>query len=93
LNPVQDLLKVTEYEMNKLEIELKKTPTSSPSRSSLENTMEQLIEQKNFLRSISDVSSGVFETKIARLREFARDFRIEEIPPLPPTNASPPTLE
>ena len=84
LNPTADLLKITEYELGRVEIEMKKTPTSSPSRRVLEENFEDLIQQRNFLRNIREVSEKEAQSKVARLQEILSDERLDDIPPPPP---------
>lgn len=84
MNPTSDLLKITEYELGRVEIEMKKTPTSSPSRRVLEENFEDLIQQRNFLRNIREVGEKETQTKLARLQEILSDERLDDIPPPPP---------
>ena len=50
LHPLKDYYNLTCKEVIRVEIELKKTPTSSPNRKSLEKAMEQLINQREYLK-------------------------------------------
>ena len=84
MNPTAELLKVTEYELGRVEIEMKKTPTSSPARRSLEESFEDLIQQRNFLRQVREASEKEAQAKFNRIQEFLNDESLEEIPPLPP---------
>ena len=84
MNPTSDLLKITEYELGRVEIEMKKTPTSSPSRRVLEENFEDLIQQRNFLRNIREVGEKETQIKMARLQEILSDERLDDIPPPPP---------
>ena len=83
LSPLSDLLKLTEHELKKLEIEVKKTPISDPTRKSMEIALGQLIEQRDFLKETTDASSQIWVEKIQKMRKFSEDFRLEELPPLP----------
>ena len=84
MNPVKDLLKLTEFELGKLEIELMKTPTSSPIRRNLEAGVDELVQQKRFLSGVLSDSENEWNQKIQKLIELSRDFRLETLPPLPP---------
>ncbi len=84
MNPTADLLKITEYELGRVEIEMKKTPTSSPSRRVLEENFEDLIQQRNFLRTVREASDKEAQSKLTRLQDILSDERLDEIPPPPP---------
>ena len=84
MNPTADLLKITEYELGRVEIEMKKTPTSSPSRRVLEENFEDLIQQRNFLRTVREASDREAQSKLTRLQDILSDERLDEIPPPPP---------
>jgi len=71
LNPLQDLLKVTQYELDKKELELKKMPSSSPVRSKLEAHLDDLFKQKKYLSDlIADTTNYLAkcETKVIQLK-------------------------
>ena len=84
MNPTADLLKITEYELGRVEIEMKKTPTSSPTRRILEENFEDLIQQRNFLRNVREASEQEAQAKLSRLQGILTDERLDEIPPPPP---------
>ncbi|MBC7741390.1 MAG: hypothetical protein H7061_04280 [Bdellovibrionaceae bacterium] len=52
LHPLKDYLNLTSKEVIRVEIELKKTPTSSPNRKLLEKAIEQLINQREYLKGV-----------------------------------------
>ena len=82
-NPTQELLKLTEFELSKLEKELIKTPTSSPIRGNLELGVDDLLQQKKFLTTMIQESNQVWFQKLEKLTALANDFRLEPLPPLP----------
>ena len=84
LNPASNLLKMTEFELEKTEIELKKTPTSSTDRKMKEQIFDELIQQRNFLRSVIQSSQSELKAKIQILKEAMNDPVLQDLPPMPP---------
>jgi len=60
LNPIHDLLKVTQYELDKKELELKKMPASSPVRPKIELQLEELFKQRAFLSNLIEEAQSEF---------------------------------
>jgi predicted RNase H-like nuclease (RuvC/YqgF family) len=89
LPPLKDYLSLTEFELSKLELQLKKTPTSSPARPELEQGLSQLIQQRDFLRSVIDASRADIERQAAVIIKIAKEETLVPCPPLPPKKRVP----
>jgi chromosome segregation ATPase len=84
IHPLKDYLSLTEFEIAKLELQLKKTPTSSPERPQLEECITQLSHQKEFLKSIISDSVQKLEEQALTIRQISQDPNLAPIPPSPP---------
>jgi len=75
LSPIQSLLKVTQFELDKKELELKKMPSSSPIRSKIESQLEDLFKQRSFLTNLIEETQSELnkaEDKALQLKHKAR---------------------
>lgn len=84
LNPLQDYLALTEFELSKTELQLKKTPTISLERTRLESVLTQLHEQREFLKKTIMKSKIQLDDQAANLLRITRAQKAGTIPPLPP---------
>ena len=85
-NPNQNLLKITEFELSKVENQLKKTPTSDTQRKALEVQYDLLVEQRDFLFKITETSNKMWAQKLESLKLLLEHRSMEELPPLPPVS-------
>jgi len=83
-HPLQDYLKMTESELNRLEVQLRKTPTISIDRSRLEQAFKELVEQRNQINEIIDNRKKDLSKKINELRHVLEKSKAEFLPPPPP---------
>jgi hypothetical protein len=83
LHPLRDYLVLTEKEVTRVEIELKRTPTSAPQRSSLEDVFGQLVAQREFLRTVMEASEKEAQARADRLAKIRMDGRSAPVPPHP----------
>lgn len=84
LNPLKDYLSLTEFELSKAELQLKKTPTISLERTRLESVLTQLHEQREFLKKTIMKSKIQLDEQAANLLRITRSQKAGTIPPLPP---------
>jgi hypothetical protein len=63
VHPLQDYLKMTDLELSKIELELKKLPGSSMDRPHFEAVLTQLTEQRNFLRSTIETTQQTLQKR------------------------------
>lgn len=85
LNPMKDYLKATEYQLSKMELQLKKTPMMSPDRVGLEASFNQLVEQRDFLNTIISTSQQKIQQKANSILNRVRNGKLGPVPPLPPS--------
>jgi hypothetical protein len=83
LHPLRDYLALTEKEVVRVEIDLKRTPTSSPNRAGLEEVFGQLVAQREFLRGIMNASEQEAAARADRLTQIRLDGRSAPVPPHP----------
>lgn len=83
-NPLRDYLAATSRELSKTEIQLKKTPTISYERGYLENYLGQLIEQRDFLKSVIENSLRQMDRQTNSLMKIANNDKLFPSPPVPP---------
>ncbi len=83
LHPLRDYLQLTERETNRVEIELKRMPTSAPQRASLEDCFTQLISQREFLRTVLDASLKESEVRADMLAKIHSDAQAAPLVPCP----------
>ena len=84
MNPLKDYLSLTEFELSKIELQLKKTPTLSQDRPKLEACLTKLMEQREFLRATLQASQEQLHERAAALKRLTQDTSLELAPPLPP---------
>ncbi len=84
LHPLKDYLSITEFELSNLEAQLIKTPTSSPERPTLESYATQMIDQRNFLRSLLDNSEKQLQLQASTLEKITHPEKLVSCPPPPP---------
>lgn len=84
-HPLKDYLAFTEYELVKSEQQLKSTPIISKDRPALELTFNQLLEQREFLKSLISSSQKQMDAQAAQIQSLLQEKRLAEMPPLPPT--------
>jgi len=83
LHPLRDYLLLTEKEVVRVEIELKRMPTSSPARAGLEEVFGQLVTQREFLRTVMEASAVEARERADRLNAIQGDARSAPVPPHP----------
>lgn len=83
-SPLSEFLKVTNREVSRVEVQLKRTPTSSADRSRLEQCLTDLVEQRDFLKESLEKSSQDIDAKIRRLSEIIGGENLAMTPPPPP---------
>jgi chromosome segregation ATPase len=83
-HPLRDYLKVTEFELSKVEVQLKTMPTLAPERKRLEAAINQLVEQREFLRSILAGAEKHFEQQVKNLEKLHQVAKMAPVPPPPP---------
>jgi chromosome segregation ATPase len=88
-HPLKDYLKATEFELSKVELQLKTTPTLSPERAKLEHAVGQLMEQREFLKAILVSAQTQFEGQVATLEKIVQNSKLAVVPPPPPAAQMP----
>ncbi len=84
LNPLKDYMKMTEREIDRVDLQLKKTPTLSSDRTRLETYLDDLFEQRIFLKeNIRKISQDV-EKRRGQLSEIYKSAALSTTPPMPP---------
>lgn len=84
MNPLEDYLKLTEFELSKIELQLKKTPTLSSERPKLEKFLGQMTEQRDFLLQVIEQSKANLDQQSKKLAKIVEAARLSPLPPLPP---------
>lgn len=84
LHPLKDYLELTEFELHKHELQLMKTPTLSEDRSKLEAAVTQLIEQRDFLKTVITSSEKEFSERRRLLTSISMNEKDLITPPPPP---------
>jgi epidermal growth factor receptor substrate 15 len=84
LAPLKDYLALTEFELGKVEILLRKTPVISIERPRLEANFNQMIEQRDFLKTAIANSQRQLDHQAMQLMKIARPEKLSPIPPMPP---------
>lgn len=96
MHPLRDFLKMTEFELSRVEVQLKLTPSISSDRAKLEAYFEKMIEQRDFLKKVVEESEKNFADQAQQLLDLIRSPKMSATPPPPPTflkRASGPTEE
>ncbi len=88
LAPLKDYLALTEFELSKVEAQLRKTPVISVERPRLEANYGQMIEQRDFLKKAITSSQQQLDLQAAQLLKIAKPDKLAPIPPLPPRRTS-----
>jgi chromosome segregation ATPase len=84
LAPLKDYLALTEFELSKVEMQLRKTPVISIERPRLEASFNQMIEQRDFLKGAIANSQAQLDRQAAQLMKIAKPEKLSPIPPMPP---------
>ncbi|MDR3608227.1 MAG: hypothetical protein P4M08_12725 [Oligoflexia bacterium] len=84
IHPLNDYLALTEFELAKIELQLKKTPTAAPERTRLEESLTELIAQRDFLKPIIEASRNEAEKQAAALAKIIQNEALAPTPPVPP---------
>lgn len=80
LNPIKDILKVTEIEISKIELELKKLALAAPNRKLLEHKMDQLFIQKTQLEALINESHKKISEQQIKISQVKNNLNILEAP-------------
>ncbi len=83
-HPLKDYLALTEFELSKLEVQLKTTPMIAPERKQLEGFFKQMIDQRDFLKTVVTESQRRFEAHARTVLTMLEDPRLSQIPPVRP---------
>lgn len=83
-HPLQDYLNITESELNRMEVQLRKTPTISVDRSRLEQSFQDLMEQRNLVRDVIDHRKMELSKKMKQLSLILEKAKVDFLPPPPP---------
>ena len=84
MHPLKDYLKVTEFELSKVDVQLKLTPTLSVDRARLEACVKQMSEQRDFLKNVVEASTKRLEEQAASIVALVKSPKLIATPPLPP---------
>ncbi len=84
LNPLKDFIKITEREIDRIDLQLKKTPTISPERIRLETYMDELFEQRVFLKDNIRKINQEADKRRSQLAEIYKSTSLSAVPPMPP---------
>lgn len=82
LQPLNDIKTFTQFEVNRIEAALRRTPVLSPERAELEQALGQLEEQKVFLSTALQRSQQQMEEQRLMLLEILRGGSLTKVPPL-----------
>jgi len=88
-HPLRDYVAATEFELSKIEIQLKKTPTVSAERAQYEDYLTKLVEQRDFLKGVLGSSQRQYETQVSELERLVSGSLLSPVPPPPPTKTAP----
>ena len=77
VHPLHDYLRMTEFELSKTELQLKKTPSSHPERPRLETSMVGLLEQRDFLQSIIVSSQRQLQEQASAVLRISHDEKLD----------------
>lgn len=84
IHPLKDYLKATELELTKVELDLKKTPSSSLNRPKVESYLENLFQQRNFLNSLIEASERQMNEQAHSILKIIQSDTLMALPPAPP---------
>ena len=82
LSPVQDFLDITEREIDRVDLQLRKTPTLSPVRASLQKALDELYDQKRFLKKSLRQVEGRIDKKRQEILIILESPALQLSPPL-----------
>jgi len=83
-HPIKDYLAATEYELSKAELSLKTMPALATERVPLASAVRQLMEQRDFLKSLLTNAQRQLEQKVVKLNKIISTGRLGPVPPPPP---------
>lgn len=83
VHPLKDYLALTEFELTKLEVELKKTPMSSADRPRLETCVKDMVEQREFLKGLIDAARHQIDGYVQILSGVVKEDLLGPVPPIP----------
>lgn len=83
-HPLKDYLDFTSHEINRLEKQIRRTPTVSIDRVQLESSLQTLSEQQEFLESVINKRKIDLEIRIKKIKEVLEKFVLDLVPPPPP---------
>lgn len=86
-HPLRDYLKATEHELRKMEVQLKKTPTISPERAKIENCVGDLVDQREFLKTILQNAQTQLQKQADEIDKLATAETLSAFPPPPPISS------
>lgn len=84
VNPIADYIKITEQEIRRVDLKLKKTPAISRDRVRLEECLDELFEQRDFLVMSVKRTVGDIDSQRARLHRILGADVMQASPPPPP---------
>lgn len=84
VNPINDYLKITEREIRRIDLQLKKTPAISKERIRLEECLDELFEQRDFLMNSSKKTTTNIDQRRHKLQKLLSIDSLQPSPPLPP---------
>jgi hypothetical protein len=84
MSPLTDFMQVTQREIVRVEMSLHKTPTLSADRARLEQTLEDLLKQREYLKNLIGQSHADFDSRIGRLQRLVGSDALGLTPPPPP---------
>ncbi|MEO5668254.1 MAG: hypothetical protein ABIR96_09365 [Bdellovibrionota bacterium] len=87
LHPLKDTLALTHFEISRIETQLLKLTTGSVERASLEATLRQFFEQRDFLKPLIEASGRELSAQAAVVAQLAEKNRVEIVIPPPPPSA------
>jgi hypothetical protein len=84
MHPLKDYLQLTEFELSKVDVQLRMTPTLSMDRPRLEACVKQMAEQRDFLRNVVQASTKRLDEQAASILALVKSPKLAATPPLPP---------
>ncbi len=79
IHPLKDYYNLTCKEVVRVEIELKKTPTSAPQRRPLEKVMEQLIMQREYLKGVISQHETNLTKKQTEIGQLSQSLSVFDV--------------
>lgn len=84
ISPLRDILTATEAEISRLQVVLAKTSYLSPHRNQLDDSLGQLLEQRDLVRSLTERSQSRVLHQSENLARLTTDLALNSVPPPPP---------